>query len=517
MIHSPLGCLRPATARRTSAARRSRSLVRFFAVTALVSLFAGAAIAQDLSSREHMTTLSNGMRIVLVEQHAAPVVSFVLMFDVGGLDEPPGLGGIAHMVEHMAFKGTTTIGSHDATAEAAALTDVEIWALALKRARATGDEAALAAFQQGFERATQRAGALASSNPLDDLLSVNGATGLNASTGYDATQYVVSLPSNRIELYARIYADVMANAVFRSFYAERDVVREERRQRSEDDPQGVLFEAFLTAGFPGEPYGRPLIGEAAAIAGYTATNAHAFYNAFYAPDRAVLVMVGDVDPVADLAVLERYFGAVPRRTTVHTLLPRPEPQSSERRVAVTFDAQPQLMVGWRKPTYPDRDAYVFDLIDALLSGGRTSRLYQRMVLNDQIALDIATSSGFPGVREPNAFIVYGLPRAPYGTDDLEAALDDEIDRLVRAGVSDSELQKVKNQVRAATIRGLASNAGLASSLAYNELFGGGWENLIADLDVYDSITTEEVQSAAARVFRPENRTVAVLLPPEEAR
>lgn len=508
----PSGSARRARARSLGA--RSAALLGLLALLALV---VGSASAQDLSGRAHMTVLPNGMRILLVEQHAAPVVSFNLMFNVGGLDEPPGLGGIAHMVEHMAFKGTATIGSHDIAAERRALTAVEVWALALKHAEETGDADATATFQQGFDAAVSAARELASANPLDDLLSVNGATGLNASTGYDATQYVVSLPSNRIELYARIYADVMSNAVFRSFYAERDVVREERRQRSEDDPQGVLFEAFLAAAFPDEPYGRPLIGSPEAIAGYTATQAHAFYDAFYAPDRAVLVVVGDVDPVADLATLSKYFGAVPDHATEHTLLPRPTPQSGEIRVTVPFDAQAQVMVGWRKPTYPDRDAYVFDLIDALLSGGRTSRLYQRMVLGDKIALNISTSSGFPGVREPNAFIFYGLPQAPYGTDDLEAALYDEVQRLVTDGVTDQELQKVKNQVRAATIRSLASNAGLASNLAYNELFGGGWENLIDDLDVYDTITADEVQAAAARVFRPENRTVAVLVAPEEGK
>jgi predicted Zn-dependent peptidase len=472
-----------------------------------------AAQAQDLTDRVTTETLDNGMRILLVRQDSAPVVSFHLAFDVGGIDEPLGLGGIAHMVEHMAFKGTSTLGTTDAEAEARALDAVEVAVLALEAAERSGDAEAIAAAQARFEAARAAANALASPAPLDDLLSVAGAVGLNASTGYDSTQYVVSLPANRVELYARIYADVLADTVFRSFYEERDVVREERRQRSQDDPQGVLIEAFLAEAFPQHPYGRPLIGSFEEIADWTATRAEAFYRAFYAPHRALLVAVGDVDPERDLPVLRRYFGAVPDRETVRVRIPDAAPQTAERRVEVTFDAQPQLAVGWRKPTWPQRDAYVLDLIDALLTNGRTSRLYQRLVLQDGSVLGVSSASSFPGTREDNLFLVYAQPRAPFGPDDVLAAVDDEIRRLIEEGVSEDELDKVRNQVRASTVFGLTSNAGLASALAFNELFAGGWERLFADLDVYLSIDAEEIRAVAARTFTDDQRTIAVLLPP----
>ncbi len=473
-----------------------------------------SALAQDLASRVHTATLDNGLRILLVEQHAAPVASFDLMFDVGGIDEPPGLGGIAHMVEHMAFKGTETIGTDHPQQEQQALTDVEILAYALKNAQDSGDAALTERLQQAFLAARKHAQSLASQAPLDSILSVNGAVGLNASTGYDYTHYVVSLPANRVELYARIYADEMANAVFRSFYEERDVVREERRQRSEDDPQGVLFEAFLGEAFKGTPYARPLIGSASAIEGYTATQAHAFYQSFYAPDRAVLVAVGDLDPVKDMATLEKYFGAVPAHPTLNTKFPTPPAQTAERRVSVTFDAQPQLVIGYHKPTYPSREAYVLDLVDALLGNGRTSRLYKRLVVQDQVAAGVSTASSFPGTRLPDVFIVYALPRAPHTTADVEAAVYDELSKLASQPVGERELQKVKNLVRADTLRTWSSNAGLAQNLAYNELFAGGWQHLMSDLDTYDSVTAAEIQAVARKVFAARNRTVAVLEPPK---
>lgn len=475
----------------------------------LAATFSFAA-AQDLAQRVTTETLDNGMRLILVEQPSAPVISFHLAFDVGGIDEPAGLGGIAHMVEHMAFKGTDTIGSLDAQAETRALAAVEVEVLSLAHFRRSGDAEAVALAEARLAAARERANALASSAPLDDLLGVAGAVGLNASTGYDSTQYVVSLPANRLELYARVYADVMANTVFRAFYEERDVVREERRQRSEDDPGGVLIEAFLAAAFPGHPYGRPLIGSAEEIAGWTATAAEAFYDGFYAPDRAVLVAVGDLEPGRDLEVLRRYFGALPARATLTPRIPDAAAQHGERRVEVAFDAQPQLAVGWRKPTWPARDAFALDLIDALLTNGRTSRLYQRLVLEDGSAASVSSSSGFPGMREDNLFLIYAQPRAPFGPDEVLAAIDDELARLARDGVTQDELDKVRNQVRASTVRSLTSNAGLASSLAFNELFAGGWERLVDDLDVYLSIDAGELREVAARTFVDDRRTVAVL-------
>jgi predicted Zn-dependent peptidase len=480
----------------------------------LVAALAAASLgsAQDLGDRLTETTLPNGLRVILVEDPVAPVIAFNLMFAVGGLDEPDGLGGIAHMVEHMAFKGTGSIGSLDVEAEAQALIRLEIAARALAWTSETGGPDDVAQARAHYDRTREEAQALGHPAPIDELLSSAGAVGLNASTGYDWTSYRVELPANRLELYARIYADVLLDPTYRYFYEERDVVRQERRQRNEDDPQGFLFEAFLAEAFSDRGYGRPLIGAAETISAYTATSARAFLDHFYGPEDAVLVLVGDVDPARDLPVVERYFGAVPRRgDRLRTPAPRVD-QDAERRVTVTYEAQPQVVMGWHKATYPDRDAYVLDLISALLSSGRTSRLHERLVLEEAIALAVTTSSGFPGIRYANLFVVYGQPRSPYGPDDLEASILDELDRLLTEPVPPEELDKVKNLVRAETVRSLASKSELAASLAFHELFAGGWERLFTDLEVYDDITAEEVMRVARETFVAERRTVGVLVP-----
>lgn len=476
----------------------------------IVSLFTFAS-AQDLADRVTEVTLDNGLRVLFVEQGVAPTIAFNLMFDIGGADEPNGLGGIAHMVEHMAFKGTETIGSFDYAAEQNALAQIEVEWLALEWLRKNGTPEEVTAQEERFMAARTQAQELAEPAALDDLLGINGGVGVNATTAYDRTSYVVELPANRLELYARIYGDVMRNPVFRQFYEERDVVREERRSRTEDDPQGFLLEAFVTEAFEVHPYGRSLIGTNDEIANYSESSARAFFERYYQPNRAVLALVGDVDVERDLPIIEKYFGDIPSSPDLRPRIATEPPQTAERRISVQYDAEPQIMIGYHKPTYPERDAYVLDLLSAVLSRGRTSRLYERMVLQDQIAISASTTSSYPGTRFPNLFVFFGSPQQPATVEDLEQTFYEELARVQTELVTPEELEKVKNQVRANTVRGLASASGLASRLAFYELFYGGWEKLVSDLDIYDSITPEEIQTAAHTYFTPENRTVGILL------
>ena len=474
------------------------------------------AKAQDLQEFTTEFELDNGLTVIMVEQGFAPVISFNLMFDVGGMDEPEGLGGLAHMVEHMAFKGTRTIGSKDLPAELAALRKIELLTIMLDQAEETGaDEKELAGLREQLMQSQEQARNLAFPNTFDTLFDSNGAVGLNATTGYDRTSFVVSLPANRLEFYARVYADVLLEPVFRGFYEESDVVHEERRQREADDPRGFLFENFLKAAFEVHPYGRPLIGSDEEIEYYRANEAEAFFELYYHPNRAVLVLVGGVEPERDIEVIKRYFGAVPEGPEVRAKIPNEPKQTQERRLTLRYDAEPQMVIGFHKPTYPARDAYILDVIDAILTSGRTSRLYKRLVTEEQLALSIVTSSSFPAIRDPNQFVVYALPLFPSTNEDLEAVIYEELEKLKTEPVSERELTKVKNQVRASFIRALGSSNGLASQLAFYELFLGGWENIISYADIIEDITAEEIMATASRYFVPENRTVGYLMPLEE--
>ena len=472
--------------------------------------------AQDLREITTKYELDNGLRVIMVKQGFAPVISFNLMFDIGGMDEPDGLSGLAHMVEHMAFKGTRTIGSNDIEAELEAIEEIELLTAMVAQAQRSGAKPKdLRKLNERLMQSRERAKGLASSNNFDSLFDMNGGVGLNATTGYDRTSFVVSLPSNRLEFYARVYSDVLLEPVFRGFYEELEVVREERRQREADDPQGFLFEKFLETAFEVHPYGRPLIGSDEEIQAYRSLEAEAFFELYYQPNRMVLVLVGDVEPERDIEIIERYFGAIPKGPEIRAAIPKEPKQKEERRITLNYDAEPQMVIGFHKPTYPARDAYILDVIDAVLTSGRTSRLYKRLVTEEQLALSIVTSSGFPAIRDPNEFVIYALPLFPNTNEDLEAAIYEEIDRLKTEGVSERELTKVKNQVRASFIRSLGSSNGLAAQLAFYELFLGGWENIVSYAEIIEAITAEEIEIAANRYFVPENRTVGYLLPLEE--
>ncbi len=474
------------------------------------------ATAQNLHEITTKFELDNGLRVIMVKQGFAPVISFNLMFDVGGMDEPEGLGGLAHMVEHMAFQGTQTIGSNDLEAELAALREVELFTAMLAQTEKSGaSNEEVKELRERLMQSREYAKDLGSPNDFSTLFDSNGAVDLNAFTGYDYTSYVVSLPANRLELYARVYADVLLEPIFRNFYEERDVVREERRQSDEDDPWGFLSERFLATAFEVHPYGRPLIGSPEEIKNYRSTEAEAFFKLYYHPNRAVLVLVGDVEPNSDIEIIKRYFGLIPRGPEIRAKIPKEPEQLEERRITVNYDAKPQMVIGFHKPTYPVRDDAVLDVIDALLTYGRTSRLYKRLITEEQLALEVGSTEVFPALRDPNLFIIYATPRSPNTNEALEAVIYEELEKLKGEFVTEKELHKVKNQVRADFIYNLSSSDDLASQIAFSELFLDGWETIINYNAVIEEITAEEIMTIANNYFVAENRTVGYLLPVEE--
>ncbi|NLW09102.1 MAG: insulinase family protein, partial [Firmicutes bacterium] len=358
-----------------------------------------------LAEQAYRFELDNGLRVLMVQRPWAPVIHCHLMFDVGGIDEPPGLGGIAHMVEHMAFKGTSILGSLNPFREHELLDRVEEAADAYFDALQSGaPQEEIDRRHAEFLRAREEAQGVAQPNILDQLMGSQGAVGYNAYTSYDHTSYVVSLPANRLEAWIRVQADVLLDAVFRFFYEEVDVVKEERRQRNEDQPVGYLRERFLAAAFQKHPYGRPLIGSMEEIANYRTRTAWEFWETHYHPNRAVLVMVGDIDLERAKDLLERYFGVLEPRERPPGWIPEEPEQEGERRVWVEYNAEPQLMIGWHQPAYPDRDIYVLEVIKDLLVSGRSSRLYKRLVVEEQTALSVSGATEVPGARYPSLFV-----------------------------------------------------------------------------------------------------------------
>lgn len=461
--------------------------------------------------------LANGLTVLLVERHESPVLSINVTFGVGGVNEHTGITGIAHLYEHMAFKGTKTLGTKDYAKERPLLDELDRLNAEIEaqreelRAEGKQDAPALQQKLKAFKEAQDRADALVVGNEMSLLYQRHGAVGLNASTGKDVTRYTVSLPANRLPLWAAIEADRMANPVLREFYKERAVVMEERRLRTEDSPNGLLFEAFAAAAFQAHPYGFPTIGWGSDILALTPAETERFFRTYYGPNNAVVAVVGDIRPKEVLALIERTFGKLPVAPPPPPVVTVEPQQKGERRIEVEFDAEPILLMGYHKPALGHPDDFIFDVLDSVLSEGVTSRLYRKLVREKRLAASVGTDSGFPGLHDPNLFVISAAPLAPHTTGELEAAIEEELQRIKTEPVTAKELEKVLNNLDASLVRSLRSNSGLASQLAFFQVQAKDWRYVLKVRDRIASVTPEDIQRVAAQYFVKSNRTVATLV------
>jgi predicted Zn-dependent peptidase len=476
--------------------------------------FGWAARAQDLASFEKRTTvkvLPNGLTLIVCERPEAPVFSFYTLVDAGSADDPQGASGLAHMFEHIAFKGTNEIGTTNYPAEKIALAKVEAAYAAYDaefRKRVGQDPAKLESLHRAFLDAQAAAQKYVVPNEFAELAENNGAVGLNASTAEDATDYFWSMPSNRLELWAYMESGRIGHPVAREFYKERDVVQEERRMRIDSNPIGAMVEQFLATAYVAHPYGRSGVGWESEISQVTATEAEAFHKKYYVPSNIVVAVVGDVKAAEAMPMLEKYFGPIPAG-------PKPEPmttvepkQFAEKFVTIKEPTQPFYLEGYHRPDYRDPDDSVYDAITDIFSNGRTGRLYKSLVRDQRIAADAEGFSGFPGIKYPGLFAFYGVPIPGHTPDELREAIHKEIDKLKSADVTDEELTTFKTRARADLLHGLADNEGLAHQLAEYQTRYGDWRQLFRELDSIDKVSKADIRRVANKIFVDSNRTSA---------
>jgi predicted Zn-dependent peptidase len=472
------------------------------------------SLAYDLEKKVLKHEFENGLVVLILERHINPTASFYIRHRVGALQEGEGSTGAAHLLEHMLFKGTKTIGTKNYRQEKRILDQIRKTGNALDLERLKGeraDRANIDRLSEKLRHLQSQARVLMVDNEIDRLYTENGGVDLNASTGQDVTTYHVSLPANKVELWARIESDRMTNPVFREFYSERDVIMEERKQTIESTPKRKLMELFLATAFKSHPYRRPIIGWPSDVQALSMDYIEWFSRTYHAPNNTVIAVVGDVDPIKTLGIVKKYFGTISRTHLPALRITEEPPQQGEQRVELVADANPYLLIGYHKPTLPSFDDYVFDVMDALLTRGRTSRLYKTLVEERGIAESIDTANGLPGAKYANLFVIMATPRHPHTAKELEAAIHEEIEKLKREPVSPRELEKVVNQFRADLIRDLDSNSGLASKLSYYEAIAGDFRYITRHIQVVESIKSDDIMKAARTYLGPENRTVATVV------
>jgi len=488
-------------------------IIRFLASFLLIT---ACGAAQDVASFEKRITvkkLPNGLTLIICERPEAPVFSFFTMVDAGSAQDPMRETGLAHMFEHMAFKGTDTIGTTDYAAEKPALEKIETAyaAYIAERDKTVGrDDERLKQLEKAWKDAISEADKYVVPNQFGKIIEQSGGQDLNALTDYDETAYHYSLPSNRLELWAYLESDRFLHPVLREFYKERNVVIEERRLRTDSNPIGRLLEQFNAAAFEAHPYHRPTVGWMADLNYFSATDAKKFFDHYYVPANMVVAVAGDIKAAEVMPILEKYFGRLPDSQKPDETTTTEPPQNSERKVVLKEKTQPLYLEGYHRPDYRTKDDAVYDAITDLMSEGRTSRLYRALVRDKKIASFSAGFSGLPGTKYPHLFAFYAFPLPGHTPQEVADAIHAEIERLKKEDISDDELKMIKTRSKANLIRGLADNEGLATQLATYQTRYGDWRELFRSVDRIDQVTKADIRRVANETFTDTNRTIGVI-------
>jgi predicted Zn-dependent peptidase len=485
----------------------------------VLPLLAHAQSLKEFEKKITEFTLPNGLHFIVCERHEAPVVSFHTYVNAGSVDDPQGETGIAHMFEHMAFKGTSAIGSINWPDEKKAIEQVESIYDRLQAEENNGpraDPEKIKSLRAELSTATDRANALVQPDVYPGLIEKNGGAGLNAQTGLDATEYFYSLPSNRAELWFVLESQRFLDPVFREFYKERDVVMEEYRMRVESSPQGKLLQAFLATAFEAHPYRIMGTGWPSDIQHLRSEDAARFFKTYYVPSNITIAIVGDISPADARRMADKYFGPLPKRPApplVHTVEP---PQAGIKRADVESPSQPLLILGYKRPDQYDKDDPVFDVISGLLTEGRTSLLYRDMVRDKKLALQVQSQGAFPDSRYPNLFLLFVVPNLGHTLAENEKEATEALEQFKASPPDAKALARVKANVRAGLIRSLDSNARLAALLPAFYAAYGDWRKLFTSTDDVDKVTAQDVQRVARKYLVNKSLTVAQTVQPKGA-
>lgn len=503
--------------------RRQRTIMASVVTAGLLGPAAWLAVASAQGVQPRVETLENGLKLILVERHEQPTVAATVVYDAGSVNDPAGQSGIAHLFEHMLFKGSKIIGTSDYEAEKPLIerqealrvkmnTEMDRMRLMKRRGELTDvlDPAQwtpeYTAMKKEFDELSEKQRPFIKNNELFNLYTTNGGAGLNAGTSEDFTIYFVQLPANKLELFFWLEADRMQNGIMREFYIERDNVREERRLRTESTPTGKLDESFEALFWQSHPYAIPVLGWASEVESITAQDVRDFYAIYYAPNNARLVLVGAFDSDNAVELAKRYFGRIPRgKQPPRPVITEEVPPLAERRFLGEAETNPRVEIRFHTVAIGHPDEAPLEVAAQLLSG-KSGRLYKRLVTKEEATMQpfaFQNSRKYAGYFAARATVKEG-----HEPEAVEQMILEEIDRLREGEISDYELEKVKNQVMADSVNRLRSNTGLMFQLAIYDTWYK-WDYINESPERMLKVTADDVRRVVKKYFDPKTRTVAI--------
>ncbi len=491
-------------------------LILFLAFLSVFTCFSLAQTFEAIKKQVKVHTLKNGMKFIVLERHDAPVVSFHVYADVGSANESYGITGISHLLEHMAFKGSKIVGTTDYEAEIKVLNELDVLYNEIKRekAKTKPDEAKLKEMEEQFESLRLKAKEYVINNDYFDTMTREGDQGVNAYTNYDATQYINSLPSNKLEFWMAMTSDRFLNPVFREFFKERDVVMEERRLGLETRPMGRLIEDFVATAFKAHPYHHEVVGHMSDLQNITRQDVEEYFRKYYGPSNLTVGIVGDTISEEVFEMAELYFGRVPSE-------PKPEPvrtkepeQWGERRVAVEAKSQPLIIGGYHRPNARHSDDAALEALANIMGQGRSSRLYQVLVKEKKVAIQVGCFNGFPGNKFANLIAFYAVPAKDHTSAECLELIDAEITKIKEESVTPEELTKFKRNAEKDILDRMKSNSSMARLLTYADVVLGDWKLTFDQVKDIRAITEEDVKRVANTYLIKKNRTIGEIVPEE---
>jgi predicted Zn-dependent peptidase len=495
--------------------------ILIFAILGIIS----AASAFDFSEIENQVeefTLDNGLKFIVLPRHDVPVVYLRTIVNVGSANDPKDEAGLAHMFEHMAFKGTKEIGTENLEAEMKWMEKEDsIFAQILEERakRELADSAKLADLEAKLKVAVDSANAYVITNEFMQIYSREGGVDLNAGTGFDMTAYLANYPANKLELWMAIESDRFLNPVLHEFYKEKEVIAEERRMTRESSPQGKLREELTATAFMTHPYGRSGIGPMSDIKNYYRPSAIAYFKKFYVPSNMVVAVVGDVEVKNVKTLAEKYFGRIPYSPKPKQVMTIEAPQYAERRTVVKEKAQPMSWCAFHVPSARHPDMVAINALADYLGQGRTSLLYKKLVKEDKIAIQVMAFTGYPAEKYPTLFSIISIPAKDHTNEECDQEIIKIIEQVKSELIPDEELDKIKARAKADLVNEIAQSGGIFSGLAFNlayyEIVHGDWRAIFQQIKDINALTAEDIKRVANDYLDINRRTLALLEPEEE--